>query len=398
MGGGCRPLPHRHGFLPNNAYPASESRAYGIGPRATVFSCGLLLALLCQLTQAELPDDLIQQYRQDVGQWPSFEVDPGVNAAELGELQELHEVPWHTAETEKLGKILFFDPILSGSRQIACASCHEPLLGWTDGRQVSFGHDRTPGRRNSMTLLNAAHFDQLFWDGAGENLLSLIPMPIENPAEMNANLVDVIHRLENIDGYAAEFEQAFGTPEINRERMAQAIGAFIRTLQSRTSQFDRFVRGEYDQLSDQEIEGLHLFRTKARCMNCHHGPLFSDRRFHHTGLSYIGRRFEDLGRFYVTGEMGDRGKFRTPSLRDLIFTRPWMHNGLFTDFTGILRMYNHGITFSSRYVPKEPALSPLIKPLGLEKSEIQALEAFLKALSQHPRIVRPPPLPGRESD
>lgn len=113
-----------------------------------------------------------------------------------------------------------------------------------------------------------------------------------------------------------------------------------------------------------EIEGLHLFRTRARCMNCHHGPLFSDGKFHHTGLSYYGRRFEDLGHYEVTRKSADRGKFRTPSLRDLRFTGPWMHNGLFADFSGILRMYNHGMTSGRDPRPGEPELSLLIRPLG----------------------------------
>lgn len=373
-------------------------RVDAMNSRVAAQLCGVLLAFPFPAAHTELPGDLVGQYRQGVEKWPPFEVDSSVTAVELGELQPLRRLEGHTREVEELGRILFFDPRLSGSLQIACANCHEPLLGWTDGRQVSFGHDRTPGHRNAMTLLNAAYFDRFFWDGGADSLQELVLMPIENPAEMSAELADVVDRLKGIDGYPDEFARAFGTPGIDRERMAQAMTAFIRTIRSRTSRFDRFVRGEHDQLSDQEIEGLHLFRTKARCMNCHHGPLFSDGRFHHTGLSYIGRRFEDLGRFYVTGEKDDRGKFRTPSLRDLTFTRPWMHNGLFTDFTGILRMYNHGITFSSRYVPKEPALSPLIRPLGLEKAEIQALEAFLKTLSHHPQIVRPPPLPGREPD
>lgn len=131
-------------------------------------------------------------------------------------------------------------------------------------------------------------------------------------------------------------------------------------------------------------------------MNCHHGPLFSDGQFHHTGLSYYDRRFEDLGRFGHTGDTADRGKFRTPTLRDLEFTGPWMHNGLFTNFTGILRMYNHGITFSSRVQkkPGAPPLSPLIRPLGMDKGEIAALESFLRTLSRVPHFVETPTLPG----
>ncbi len=355
----------------------------------------LILFHVCLSACTGLSAGLVDQYRQGVEAWPPFEVDAGVHAVELGELQPPAKVSWQTKEIERLGRILFFDPRLSGSQQIACANCHESQLGWTDGREVAFGHDRLSGRRNTMTLLNVAYFDKLFWDGRADDLLSLIPIPIASSIEMKANLDHVIERISKIDGYATEFQNAFGTPEINLDRIAQAMSAFIRTIRSRTSPFDQFVRGEYDRLSDQEIEGLHLFRTKARCMNCHHGSLFSDGQFHHTGLSYTGRRFEDLGRFYVTGEVSDRGKFRTPSLRDLAFTGPWMHNGLFDNLTGILRMYNRGISFSKKRVPEEPELSPLIRPLDLEESEIQALEAFLGTLGRRPHIVRPPQLPGR---
>ena len=363
--------------------------------RTVRLAFGLLALLLNQAAPAAVPPEIIEQYRRPVAQWPPMEVAPDIEARELGGLEPLPEVPWHTPGTEHLGRMLFFDPRLSGSGQIACASCHEPLLGWTDGRQVAYGHDLRAGQRNTMTLLNAARFEQLFWDGRADGLLALIPMPIESPLEMNADLDGIIARLGAIEGYPETFAEAFGTPAITRERMAQALGAFIRTLQSRANRFDRFARGEHDRLTDREIAGLHLFRTKARCMNCHHGPAFSDGRFHHTGLGYLGRRFEDLGRFYATGKPEDRAKFRTPSLRDLEFTRPWMHNGLFTSFTGILRMYNHGITFGSERVYKNPPLSPLIRPLGLSDAEIEALEAFLRTLNRHPRIVRPPPLPGR---
>ena len=145
---------------------------------------------------------------------------------------------------------------------------------------------------------------------------------------------------------------------------------------------------------------MHLFRTKARCMNCHHGPLLTDNEFHHTGLSYYGRRFEDLGRYHATAQVEDRGKFRTPSLRDLPFTGPWMHNGLFTNFTGILRMYNHGVTFNSsvRHRPGTPLLSPLIQPLGMTDEEIDDLESFLVSLSRIPRHVFAPDLPAMTAD
>ena len=339
------------------------------------------------------------QYRRPPQEWPPFIVDEGVEAEELGALPPLPPVSWHTPASEQLGKLLFFDPRLSGSGQLACISCHDPQLGWADGRRFAAGHDRRTGTRNAMTLLNAAYFDHLFWDGRAEGLLDLALQPIRSAAEMNADLGEVVARLRNTDGYPEVFEDAFGSAEVTEERIAQAIASFVRSLVSSSSRFDRFVQGDYDRLSNQEIEGLHLFRTRARCMNCHSGPRFSDGQFHHTGLSYYGRRFEDLGRFDVTGNPEDRGKFRTPTLRNVRLTGPWMHNGLFTNFTGILRMYNSGITFAARSRPGAPQLSPLIRPLGLDNSEIEALEAFLDSIGRSPPFVEPPDLPGlAESD
>lgn len=347
-----------------------------------------LLALSGALL-AEQPD-LADEYRRPSQEWPPFEVDEGVAAQELASLPPLPAVPWHTQASEELGKLLFFDPRLSGSGQLACVSCHEPELGWGDGRRVSAGHDRQAGNRNAMTLLGAAHFEDLFWDGRAKGLLDLALQPIQSPAEMNADLSTIIDRLRSSESYTKKFEQAFGTPAVTSEHIAMSIASFLRSIVSRSSRFDRFVQGDYQQLTNEEIEGLHLFRTRARCMNCHSGPRFSDGQFHHTGLSYYGRRFEDLGRFHVTGDPQDRGKFRTPTLRNVGHTGPWMHNGLFTNFTGILHMYNHGITFNSRQREGAPELSPLILPLGLSDGEIAALEAFLHSIGRRPPFVEPP--------
>lgn len=337
--------------------------------------------------------DIVRQYRQPVAKWPPFEVDEGVHAQELGELPLLASEPWHTPASEALGKLLFFDPRLSGSGQIACASCHDPELGWADGRRFPFGHDRTPGRRNAMTLLNVGYFERWSWDGRAESLAQQVLRAIESPIEMNADLGEIVARLNGIDDYARAFVAAFGGEGVTADGIGKALAAFTRTIRSRRSRFDFFVRGDYARLGDPEIEGLHLFRTRARCMNCHHGPLLSDGKFHHTGLSYTGRRFEDLGHYEVTGKPADRGKFRTPSLRDVEFTGPWMHNGLFADFRGILRMYNHGMTSGRDPRPGEPDLSPLIRPLGLADSELDAIDAFLGSLGRRPHNLRPPQLP-----
>ena len=338
--------------------------------------------------------EAVAEYRRPMAKWPPFVVDEGVLAQELGELPPLEPEPWQTPASEALGKLLFFDPRLSESGQIACASCHDPELGWSDGRRFPFGHDRTPGRRNSMTLLNVGYFDRFSWNGRSESLAQQVLRAIESPIEMNADLGVVVARLNGIDEYVRMFVASFDGEGATTEGIGKALAAFVRTIRSRRSRFDLFVGGDYERLNDREVEGLHLFRTRARCMNCHHGPLLSDGKFHHTGLSYYGRRFEDLGRYEVTGKPADRGRFRTPSLRDLQFTGPWMHNGLFVDFRGILNMYNNGMTRRRELRTGEPALSPLIQPLNLVPAEIDALEAFLATLNRRPHNLRPPQLPG----
>lgn len=352
------------------------------------------IALLTLQNLGAADDDLIAKYRQPISEWPPFEVDEGVEAQEIGLLPKLPNVEWHTPQTEELGKFLFFDPRLSSSQQIACGSCHDPSLGWTDGRRVSFGHDRVRGKRNAMTLLNAAYFNELFWDGRAKGLLDLILIPLQSEIEMDADIEEVLERISAIPEYRTKFKEAFGDDGVNEERISIAIASFVRTIRSSPSDFDHFVNGDSQRLTDQEIRGMHTFRTKARCMNCHHGPLFSDGKFHHTGLSYYGRRFEDRGRYEATEDKEDMSRFRTPTLRDLEFTGPWMHNGLFTNFTGVLNMYNHGVTFNSRVRERSPPLSPLIQPLDLSVEEIEDLESFLKTLGRIPYFVEAPRLLG----
>lgn len=333
-------------------------------------------------------------YRQPQQHWPEavLHKEAGL-VSELAPLPELPPVVWHTAATEALGQQLFFDPRLSGSGQIACASCHDPDLGWADGRRFAFGHNRQAGNRNSMSILNAAWFDQLFWDGRANGLLAQALQPITNPIEMNAELEQVLAKLNRIPGYRTSFAEAFGPGPIDADQLAKALAAFERRIVSRPNRLDRFISGQYNALDDREIFGLHLYRTKAGCLNCHSGALYSDRRFHHTGLSYYGRQYQDSGREQATGRAEDRGKFRTPSLRDLAYTSPWMHNGFFPNLRGILNMYNAGMIGNSQLHPELPPLSPLIQPLQLTPSELEALEAFLHTLSQSPIVVRSPILP-----
>jgi len=341
---------------------------------------------------------IIVAYKQTVNHWPAPQIDPGVQWQELGPLPEVEhpaENPFSPAKAE-LGKALFFDPRLSGSREIACASCHDPDLAWADGRTVSFGHHREPLKRNAPTIRNIAFQRSLFWDGRADTVEQQVEQVLLNPSEMHITRQQLVAAVAAVPGYPERFAAAFAAPEVSFDRIVQAIACFQRTIVGGRSRFDRFVGGEYDLLSDSEIRGLDLFRRKARCLNCHHGPLFSDGQFHDVGLSYYGRPTEDLGRYRVTGKPGDVGRFRTPSLRDVTKTEPLMHNGLFK-LSGVLNMYNAGMPTLKRQAYQEndplfPTKSPHLKPLGLTREERADLAAFLGTLEEPYRRIRPPPL------
>ena len=330
--------------------------------------------------------------------WPQPQVDPGIQWQELGPLPEVRhpdDNPYSAAKAA-LGKALFFDARLSGSREMACASCHDPDLAWADGRTVSFGHHREPLKRNAPTIRNIAFQQSLFWDGRADSIEDQVEQVLLNPAEMHITRQQLVVAVAAVPDYGEQFAAAFGDPQVSFDRVVQAVACFQRTVVGGRSRFDRFVRGEYDLLTDQEIRGLDLFRRKARCLNCHQGPLFSDGKFHDVGLSYYGRRTEDLGRYRVTGKPEDVGRFRTPSLRDVTKTEPLMHNGLFK-LTGVLNMYNAGMPTLKRQAyqqndPLFPTKSPHLKPLGLSRQELADLAAFLGTLEEPYRRIRPPPL------
>ena len=185
------------------------------------------------------------------------------------------------------------------------------------------------------------------------------------------------------------------------ERIAMAIATFERTIVGGRSRFDSFVTGKNkNSLADDAMRGLHLFRTTARCANCHNGPNFTDEQLHNLGLSYYGREFEDLGRYVITKKPSDVGKFKTPSLRNVARTGPYMHNGLFDELNGVLSMYNAGMPTLRRRESQEsdPLFpdhkDPLLKPLGLNAHDKADLIAFLESLTEPRQCVRPPQLPG----
>lgn len=345
-------------------------------------------------------DSLRALYARPVSQWPSPFIDQGVTWKELGALPKADSIRLKEFKDPKvqLGKLLFFDPRLSGSNQISCSSCHDPDLAWTDGRRVSVGNDHLQGSRNTPSLLNVHVVKELFWDGRSTSLEDQAINPMATLHEMNQEPPTIPAEIAAIPGYLPLFEKVFGKKRITLDMILEAIGAFERTLTSRQSRFDDFVNGQYKKLSNQELQGLHLFRTKARCMNCHNGVYFTDNAFHNIGLTYYGRKYEDLGRYKITKEAADVGKFRTPSLRDVMRTRPWMHNGIFDNMEGILNMYSNGMPQPKPKPGQEsdplfPKTDPLIKKLELSPEEKQALLAFLEAITEIPYRMERPELP-----
>jgi cytochrome c peroxidase len=372
--------------------------------------CVLVVVITFIITTAFLQDnpkvysiaELRALYSGDPAKWPAPDVDESVkNFKDIGYLGRPtypKDNP-HSEEKEKLGKLLFFDPRLSASKQIACASCHDPELGWGDGRRVAYGHDRQTGKRNAMTLLNVAFYESFFWDGRAKSLEDQAKFPIQDHLEMNQNLNTMVKHVSQIKGYKPLFKQAFGDDKVTLDKIQKAIATFERSIISTNSRFDAFVKGNSKALKDDEVLGMHLFRTKARCINCHNSPLFSDNQFHNDGQTLLGSKMEDLGRYNVTKKLEDLGKFRTPSLRETNITGPWMHHGNFPSLKDVVEFYNLGnpspiqkaavVPDSFRNVPK----SSILRKLNLTLEEQQALEAFLRSISTRVNKIIPPTLP-----
>ncbi|RUO35976.1 cytochrome-c peroxidase [Aliidiomarina shirensis] len=330
--------------------------------------------------------DIYSLYLQPMHKWPCYSADR----------EDLEPLP-KPVEVEQalvsLGETLFHDKNLSSDRSVSCASCHQPEHRFADPRRISPGVEGREGHRNTPSLMNVDLWNVLFWDGRESSLQHLAVQPLTNPLEMNSNPGLAVMRVTEQDRYKALVEEYFGDSTITWQRITEALAAFQLTLRSPENKLDTFLNaiadGNYEvaenALNSEQLLGLHLFRTKANCVACHQGALLSDQKFHNMGLHYFGRRFEDLGVFAVNGEPSDVGKFRTPTLRHLEETRPWMHNGLFDDLLGIVRMYSHG---GPRPRPRGeninnplfPVTTDELKPFNLTKEEEAALVEFLKVL------------------
>jgi cytochrome c peroxidase len=278
-----------------------------------------------------------------------------------------------TEERVQLGRKLFFDPLLSRNNTLACASCHDPDHGFAGRDPVAIGVDGKKGRRHAPSLLNRTYATHLFWDGRASSLESQSLKPIEDPLELGNTIVEVIRRLQAHADYPAGFKAAFDDG-ITAENLAKSLASFQRTLLLGNTRIDRFRAGKTEVLSDAEKHGLWLWESKARCWRCHSGPHFTDDQFHNTGVGW-GAEPPDLGRFAVTGKPSDRGRFKTPSLRGLAWTAPYMHDGSIATLQEVVKFYSQG-------GKANPNRDTLLEPLNLTQQEIDSLVAFLRALSE----------------
>jgi cytochrome c peroxidase len=295
-------------------------------------------------------------------------------------------------ERVQLGKLLFFDPILSGANDISCATCHHPDLGFTDGRPLSMGKgghgigpDRAGGsvvRRGSPTLWNAAYNHKQFWDGRAEDLEDQARGPITTDIEMNQNPDTLVKELKDIPEYARRFDEAFAGREgsaVTIENVVKSVAAFERTLTANNSPFDRFVRGELGALTPEQRRGFNLFRSgRTRCFECHGLPTFANRDFKIIGVPDADPQQPDYGRFEVTKGEGNKYAFKVPTLRNVVLNAPYMHNGRFKTLEEVLDFYAAGGGPGAGF--KEPKVDDKIHTYTITLAEKQDLIAFLYAL------------------
>lgn len=350
----------------------------------------LVLISLSFFASASQQSDIRAQYAKPQALWPSPITADGEAPAPLKPLLPVSELP--NDALVALGKSLFNDKMLSRDHTKSCASCHIEEKTFQDGLAQAVGVDGQVGSRNTPPIFGIDHWGSFFWDGRASTAEEQSLMPIANPIEMDLPISEALERLNQSEVYTQLFEEVMGANEITGAMLAEALVAFERTIPAPQTRFQAFITQAQtapaqaiELLTDTELHGLHLFRTKAKCMTCHEGALLSDNEFHVTGFSLYGRPFEDLGRVEATQDTNDIGKFRTPSLLGVTHTAPWMHNGLFTQLTPMIMQYNAGgfrPKPKGKFVndPNFPSTTDLIEPLGLTKPELSALVEFLHTL------------------
>ncbi len=349
-----------------------------------------LLFLILTIAYSCVPEPVVIEEKNKFGQLPKDVTHPADNQ--------------FSTEKIALGKQLFWDPILSGNKDVACVSCHHPNSGYAENLDLSIGvggvglsENRTGGKlikRNAPTVLNTAYngilnsstYDPLnavmFWDNRAKSLETQAIQPILNQEEMRGDKIaekyfmdTLVTRLKNVPQYVKSFEQIFGKNEINEKNIGKAIAAFERTLTAKNSRFDQYAAGDLKALTPLELRGMINF-VNVGCNECHSGPMFSDYKLHVIGHPDNAK--------LATSDNGD-GKyaFRTPTLRNLDLTAPYMHNGVFSNLEDVLAFYEELSGVGGSKNPNIPTaqLDPIVKPFNLTNDQIPSIIAFIKSLN-----------------
>ena len=270
-----------------------------------------------------------------------------------------------TPEKIALGKQLYFDGRLSADNKVSCASCHDPAKGFSNGEQFATGVEGKKGGRNSPTVINTAYQKFQFWDGRAQSLEEQALGPIQNPIEMNLTLDAVVAKVNAIEGYRKQFQAVFGT-DVTSDGIGKAIAAYERTVLSGDAPYDKFKAGDKAALTEGAQRGMKLFFGKANCSACHAGASFTDNGFHNIGIPG-----KDDGRFTITKFEGDKGGLRTPTLREIARTGPYMHDGSLKTLEEVVAHYNKGGTPNDQ-------LDEEIFALKLTNEQLADLVTFLK--------------------
>jgi cytochrome c peroxidase len=281
----------------------------------------------------------------------------------------------------KLGKTLFFDPRLSGSNWISCATCHNPAMGWSDGLPTGIGEGQKALRRATPTIINTAYNHLQMWDGRFRSLEDQAMGPIGSSGEMNQNPEELVKELKAIPGYVEMFNDAYPGRGVTKDTISMALASFERTIISAKSPFDRWIAGDENAISREAKRGFKLFEGKAHCATCHSGYNFTDDGFHNIGL-----KSSDMGRFAVKAVDVSKGAFKTPTLRNIEQTAPYMHNGAYDSLEDVIDHYVRGGDVKTN-------LSPNFKKAELSKYEKADLLAFLKTLTGEPLEITYPDMP-----
>jgi cytochrome c peroxidase len=278
----------------------------------------------------------------------------------------------------ELGERLFFDKMLSSDYSISCSSCHIPAFAFADTAVFSLGVNGQKGIRNAPSSMNMAARPYFFYDGRSETIQEQVLVPIHNPIEMNLSILDLLNRL-NSSPYGQWFVQLFGQ-KADSITLGTALAAYVFSLESPgDSDFDKWMYGDEQAMTAEQIAGREIFNEKGKCFDCHFGPDFTGDEFRNIGLYNGSPRFNEIGRFAITADSNDLGKMKVPGLRNVAVTAPYMHNGMFKTLEEVVNYYNEPSKFIQNSINADPLI---IEPLDLSTEEKRYLVAFFRGFDR----------------